>query len=47
MPEEMKEAWKEYRQTLRDFPDIMLANGVEPSIAYYMIPNAPFGADPE
>ncbi len=41
MPEDLKQQWKEYRQKLRDLPDIMQSNGVEPSIAFYMFPENP------
>lgn len=41
MPENVKTAWKLYRQKLRDLPDVMQANNVPPSIAYYMFPNTP------
>jgi hypothetical protein len=41
MPESLKEEWKEYRQALRDLPAVMQANGVEPTIAYYMFPQNP------
>jgi hypothetical protein len=41
MPQTLKDAWKEYRQKLRDFPEIMQSNGVPPNIAYYMFPENP------
>jgi hypothetical protein len=41
MPDSLKNAWKEYRQKLRDFPETMQAAGVQPNIAYYMIPENP------
>jgi hypothetical protein len=41
MPEELKNSWKEYRQKLRDLPDVMQSNNVSPTIAYYMFPEQP------
>lgn len=41
MPTALQDAWKEYRQKLRDFPEIMQANGVTPNWAYYMFPEDP------
>jgi hypothetical protein len=43
MPEDLKEQWKQYRQKLRDLPDVMQSAGVEPSIAFYMFPDSPRG----
>jgi hypothetical protein len=41
MPENLKSAWKAYRQKLRDLPDIMQSANVPPTIAYYMFPEQP------
>lgn len=41
MPTDILDAWKAYRVKLRDFPATMLANNVEPTIAYYMFPESP------
>lgn len=46
MPEDMKNAWKEYRQKLRDFPATMEAAGVHPNIADMMFPIPPFFKNP-
>lgn len=46
MPEEMKAAWKEYRQKLRDFPATMEAAGVHPNIADACFPMQPFFSNP-
>ena len=44
MPTELQDAWKAYRQKLRDLPAVMEAAGVEPSVAFYMFPDQPLGA---
>jgi hypothetical protein len=41
MPSALVDEWKVYRQKLRDFPATMQASGVEPSWAYYMMPQSP------
>ena len=41
MPTDILDAWKEYRVKLRDFPATLLANNVEPTIAYYIFPESP------
>lgn len=41
MPQELKDAWMDYRQKLRDLPAVMQAAGVPPAIAYYMFPETP------
>ena len=46
MPEDMKNAWKSYRQKLRDLPAELEAAGVSPNIAYYMFPQQPFFTTP-
>jgi hypothetical protein len=46
MPVEMIETWKNYRQVLRDFPATMQNAGVEPNIAYYMLPDEPYSKSP-
>jgi hypothetical protein len=46
MPEGLKTEWKEYRQKLRDFPQIMEDAGVEPNIAFYMFPENPDSKQP-
>ena len=46
MPTDLKNAWKDYRQRLRDWPNTMQSNGSPPLFAYYMEP-IQVGADPE
>jgi hypothetical protein len=46
MPQELKDAWIEYRQKLRDLPSVMQNAGVEPNIAYYMFPQQPNATTP-
>ncbi len=46
MPADLKNAWKDYRQRLRDWPNTMQSNGIPPLFAYYMEP-IQVGADPE
>jgi len=46
MPESMKNEWKAYRQTLRDYPATMEAAGVHPNVADMMFPQRPFHTDP-
>ena len=41
MPDDMKTAWKTYRQQLRDLPAKMQAASVHPNIADMMFPNQP------
>ncbi len=46
MPTDLKDAWKAYRQKLRDFPKTMADAGVEPNIAQHMFPDEPNFSDP-
>jgi len=41
MPEDLKNAWKTYRQKLRDFPAVMQANNVPAGVALMMLPLEP------
>jgi len=45
MPESLKTEWRNYRQLLRDLPDVMMANNVPPHVALFMFPQVPF-SDP-
>ncbi len=45
MPQDLKDAWAEYRQKLRDLPDALQSAGIEPNIAYYMLPKQPSTAN--
>lgn len=46
MPEYLKQEFKQYRQLLRDFPDVMKANNVPPIIARLMLPDHPHAKRP-
>ena len=45
MPQSLKDAWQDYRQRLRDWPNAMQNAGNSPLFAYYMEP-IQVGADP-